>query len=80
MEFLSDVSGTDQNVPSLFEIVSEEELSALIKPAVRYIIAVNYPAHKSTADMQGSTMHSDIRDTLYGSLTILKKLTHVCSV
>lgn len=42
MEFMSDISsGADIYRPSLFELLAQEKLRALIQPAVRYILSVN---------------------------------------
>ncbi|CAB4444732.1 unnamed protein product [Rhizophagus irregularis] len=49
MEFMSDISsGADIYRPSLFELLAQEKLRALIQPAVRYILSVyaqRYPRY-----------------------------------
>ncbi|MCJ1335422.1 ubiquitin-protein ligase peroxin 12 [Bachmanniomyces sp. S44760] len=46
MEFMSSLqSGLDDNKPSLFEILSEQQLSALIPPSLRYLLAVATHRH-----------------------------------
>jgi hypothetical protein len=42
MEFMSDIgSGADIYRPSLFELIAQEKLRALIQPAARYVLSVN---------------------------------------
>ncbi|RIA89209.1 Pex12 amino terminal region-domain-containing protein [Glomus cerebriforme] len=49
MEFMSDISsGADIYRPSLFELIAQEKLRALIQPAVRYVLSVyaqRYPRY-----------------------------------
>ncbi|KAL8730705.1 MAG: hypothetical protein Q9166_003897 [cf. Caloplaca sp. 2 TL-2023] len=41
MEFMSSLhNGLDENKPSLFELLSEQQLAALIPPSLRYLLAV----------------------------------------
>ncbi|OSS44913.1 hypothetical protein B5807_09324 [Epicoccum nigrum] len=46
MEFLPTLqSGVDDLKPSLFELLSEQQLSALLPPSLRYLLAVATPRH-----------------------------------
>ena len=49
MEFVTALRGTfDEGKPSLFELLSEQQLSALLPPTVRYVLTVltqRYPRH-----------------------------------
>ncbi|KAF3052647.1 ubiquitin-protein ligase peroxin 12 [Didymella keratinophila] len=46
MEFLPSLqSGTDDLKPSLFELLSEQQLSALLPPSLRYLLAVATPRY-----------------------------------
>lgn len=46
MEFLPTLqSGTDDLKPSLFELLSEQQLSALLPPSLRYLLAVATPRY-----------------------------------
>ncbi|KAF3218195.1 ubiquitin-protein ligase peroxin 12 [Orbilia oligospora] len=49
MEFMSNISsGIDDNKPSLFELVSEQQLRDLLEPSIRYLLAIitqRYPRY-----------------------------------
>ncbi|KAF3903011.1 hypothetical protein ABW20_dc0109027 [Dactylellina cionopaga] len=46
MEFMSNISsGIDDNKPSLFELVSEQQLRDLLEPSVRYLLAIITQRH-----------------------------------
>ena len=40
MDFFSDIAGGNPYKPSLFELVSQEQLRDLLQPAVKYVLTV----------------------------------------